>query len=1070
MMKRNLLKISTYKLALRLSVVMFFFLLEFIPAIAKTIPLRKYDVQVVSGKVTDDKGLALPGVTVLIKGTKNGTVTDKNGYYSINVADNKAVLQFRFIGFVTREEQVNERNEINIVLTPDNNNLNEVVVVAYGVQKKVDLTGAVSQISGKELQDRPVANVSQALQGMIAGLNVTTNGGGGAPDATKSLNVRGFTGLDGSLAGPLVLVDGVETNINSINANDIASISLLKDVASSAIYGSRAPNGVLLITTKEGKKNQAPELTYTDNFSFAQPLNLPVMSNSLVFAKTYNEAALNGGLAPIFPDDVLARIAAYIKDPQHTPTTIVTPGTTTWSNYSYPYGNANNDWYKIFFKSWVPNQQHNLSLTGGGDRVTYFVGVGTNDNKGLYNYFKDSYKRDNVRFNLAADINKYVSFSLKTTYSQENDNNPQTQGQNPIQGIYRTWPIIALTDPNGGGDGLNFVTRYSQDGRFITRINDSRINGNITIKPLPGWNIIGDYSYDYNTSNFTGSYFPYFFATTTSTQNTDGSASSVEKQNTFTNYWTYNVFTSYEKNINGHYFKILGGEQAEENTYSLLNGYNNFLYSNSLPSLALTSGPNPTTTDAGGYTWATARTFGKLDYNYKEKYLFQANAAYMGTSLFPQNSRYHLFSSYAAGWNIAKEAFFKPLSKQIQNFKIRISYGGTGDIASLLNAGNYYPSQSFLTTQPQSSTSWIFTPSSGGRQPYVSSPTNLVSPTLTWAKPSMLNIGADIDFLTDFNLTADWYRKNITDQFGGSTTPPATLGIAAPLVNVESSVTKGWEVTLAFRHKYGDFNVNARANISHYSGKVTQYNGNPAGLLSLPYAGEPIGAIWGYTTVGKFQSEQQIANAPSQSYFGGGGFLPGDIQYADLNHDGKISPGSNTVSNHGDLSIIGNTTPKFLYGFNAGVSWKGFSLNLFIQGQGRADIWDSNIFNLNGGLYFSEVTPKLADRWTPSNPNGYFPRIDLSNGPSKDMQVQSYYLQNTEYLRLKNVQFGYTVPNRITQKFHVSDVRIYTSIENLLTFSPVFAHQYVDPELMDNGDLLYPLQRTYSFGIQLNVR
>jgi TonB-dependent SusC/RagA subfamily outer membrane receptor len=278
-MNRDLLKISNYRVAMRLSAVMFFLLLGYFPAVAKTSSFIKYNVQVVSGKVSDDKGVALPGVTILIKGTTNGTVTDKNGYYSINVTDNNAIIQFKFIGFVTQEEQVNGRSVINMIMAPDNNNLNEVVVVAYGVQKKVDLTGAVDQISGKDLQDRPVANVSDALQGMIAGLNVTTNGGGGAPDANKSLNVRGFTGLDGSTAGPLILVDGIETNINSINVNDIASISLLKDVASSAIYGSRAPNGVLLITTKEGKKNQAPELTYTDNFSFAQPLNLPVIYN-----------------------------------------------------------------------------------------------------------------------------------------------------------------------------------------------------------------------------------------------------------------------------------------------------------------------------------------------------------------------------------------------------------------------------------------------------------------------------------------------------------------------------------------------------------------------------------------------------------------------------------------------------------------------------------------------------------------------------------------------------------------------------------------------------------------------
>ena len=1028
----------------------------------------------ISGKVVDSNNMPLPGVTVRIKGEKLATVTDANGKFTLEAPDN-SVLLFSFVGFVTKELPATPGSEMIIHLQLRKSDLNDVIVVAYGTQKKIDLTGAVDQIGPKQLIDRPTTNVGDALQGLMANLNITTNSTGGAPDASKSINVRGFTGFNsgsgtgGNLGGPLILVDGVETDINSLNPNDIESVTLLKDAASSALYGSRAPNGVLLITTKQGKKNQAAQLTYSDNFSYSQPLDVPVMSNSLVFANTFNEANLNSGAGLFFSQDNINRIIAYMNNPSGTPTTIA-QSNGQWANYGG--GNANNNWFKVYLRQWSPAQQHNFSVSGGSDKITYFIGAGTENKTGLFNYFDDSYKRDNLRANVTADINKYITFSLKTSFAQENDNSPYNGGANTganfFHQIARTWPIIPIYDPNGGYDVSSYLAQLQEGGRNISRTNLSNISGDITIKPLPGWDITGHYSYSYTSYNINSSILPFYTATVADPQTVSNTVSSVNEDYQLTSYYMYNVFTSYEKHLGANYFKIQVGDEAEQKTYSELSGNAQNLYNLSQPSISLTDGTQSTADNS--YSWATNSLIGRINYNYQEKYLVEVNSDYMGTSLFPADTRYHLFPSASAGWNVSKEDFFKPLAKSIDNLKFRVSYGVLGDINSLLNAGNYYPYISNLGVTAPTSTSWIFSPSTGGRQPAVSNP-GLVSPTITWTKPAELDLGMDVTFLTDFSATVDWYYKNITDQLGAAITAPGTLGTTAPQINNAASTTKGWDLTATWQHQYNQVHLMARATLSHYSGKVTQYNGNPNKLISEPYAGEQMGAIWGFKTLGKFQSQAQVNSAPSQAAINGSGYLPGDIQYADLNHDGVINYGNSTVANPGDQEIIGNSTPKYFYGFTTGASWKGIDLSIFIQGQGPADFMPNNEYFWNiTSTYQSMVTPKIADRWTPSNPNGYFPRLDLVNGQAKNEISQSGYLLNTAYTRLKNVQIGYTFPNQLTQKFHLYQLRLYASVENALTFSGAFAHQYVDPELLQASEEIYPLERTFSFGVKTNIK
>jgi TonB-linked SusC/RagA family outer membrane protein len=517
----------------------------------------------VTGSVKDDTGGAMPGVTVTLKGTTLVTTTDNKGLFSLSVPTDDGVLVFSSVGYEPVEEPLKSRTVINVRLKAQITNLTDVVVVAYGTQKKVDLTGAVQQISGEDLQNRPVPDISAALQGLMAGLNVTTTSGGGGPGATKAINVRGFTNLSGGLGGPLVLVDGVETGISTINPNDIESVTLLKDAASSALYGSRAPYGVLLIVTKHGKKNSPMSISYSNNFSAGQPIGVPVESNSLTFAQVINEGNENGGGGQLIPDAVINRIKAYIADPTHVPDNIPQPNSpNNWSYNNVGFANANTDWFKVFIKKWTQDQQHNLSVSGGSDKTSYFVGASTDVYNGTYNYINDSYTRDNLRANLTTDINKYITFKLQTNYAHQITYgiDPYTQS-NWFQTMAFNWPLNPLIDPNGGYDYYSQVP-VMKDGGINKVIDDQyRISGDLIVKPLPGLTLTGHYNYDLEFYNQFISALVFNYSTVPN-PNTPHSltVSQVTKSWSELPYYDYNMIANYEHRFGYHYFKIQVGQ------------------------------------------------------------------------------------------------------------------------------------------------------------------------------------------------------------------------------------------------------------------------------------------------------------------------------------------------------------------------------------------------------------------------------------------------------------------------------------------------------------------------------
>lgn len=1028
--------------------------------------------ELIKGRITDSTGQALEGVTVSIKGTRKITTTNAAGEFSIDVPST-GVLVISYTGFETREIKITTGDYKNIQLLPRNKNLEEVVVVGYGTQRKANLTGAVDQVGGEVLQQRPITNVSEGLQGIFANVNISATNSGGAPGAGKSINLRGFTGLNAA-SSPLILVDGVPADINTINPTDIASITVLKDAASSAIYGSRAPNGVILITTNQGAKSRPLRINYNVNLSSSQPVNLPRMMNSLDWANLYNESALNAQQGKFIPESVIDRIKAYLNDPVNTPATIADPNGRDWGTYDNTFGNANNDWFKVYMKKNAASQQHSLSLDGGSEKIAYFLGLGYTDKTGMFKYFEDSYNRYNFRSNITAEVNKWVSIGLKAAYTQENFNYPNngggTTGGNWFHQIGRIWPIIPITAPNGGMIGNSNIPLIKEGGRVGQKSNDSWMTGEVNIKPLPGWIITGSYSYNYFNTGYSETTLPYYSSTQQDPRTLSNTISSVYKSQTQGTYQTYNLFTSYEKKLSDHYFKVMVGQQQEVKRQESLNGFNQSLYNINQPSLSLTYGTNVSAGD-GGYAWATNGTFGRINYSFQDKYILEFNGRYMGSSFFPKDTRNHFFKAFSAGWVVSNESFWSSLAGTVQNLKLRGSYGTLGDLSALLDNQNYYPYVSNLRTFSPQNTSWLFD-ASGTRQPAVSPPSGLVSPTLTWAKPAMLDLGVDIRFLKDFNLTFDWYKRKVTDLFGTAATYPVTLGVNPPTPNNATVETKGFDASLTWNRKFGKVGINVRATLADYKGKVVSFNGNASGSLdnSTWYNGKVMGEIWGFKTEGLFQSPEEIAAAPSQTPIGSVNWFPGDVRYKELNKDGKISWGNYTLSDHGDLVVIGNSTPRYSYGFSTGVDWKGFDLNIFLQGVAKRDFWaGGNYYWGITNAYQSTALTTLYDRWTPTNTGGYFPKLYL-NGDSKNQNPSDRYLINAAYLRLKNVQLGYTLPEKILKKAHITRCRFYISGENLLTMSPALKHQFVDPELLRSDSKIYPLQRSFSAGLNISFQ
>ncbi len=1023
---------------------------------------------VVKGKVSDEKSNPLPGVNIRIKGTDQGIITDAKGEFSLEVSDEKTVLVFSFVGYLTKEVTIGSRRLVEISLEVDEKALEEVVVVGYGTQKKINLTGAVAQISGEVLENRSVTNISQALQGQIANLNISSANGGG-PGSTPSINIRGYTGL-GSAAEPLIVIDGIQGgDLNSININDVESISVLKDAAAAAIYGSSAPYGVILITTKKGKPGQKPIITYNNNFGFAQPINLPESMNSLDLANFLNEAAENSGSAHPITDEQMQRIKDYL-DGKIVSETIENPapGTDGWLG-----GNANNDWFKVLFKNVVFNQQHNIGVSGSTNKASYYLGLGYVGQKGLFQYVNDRFSRYNLRTNLSTDITDWLTVSFRGAYSRsERDDLNSAYGNwigSPIHllGLYKPWSPVVY--PNGVRD--NIFLLFEEGGRE-TQTNDQAIlTGEATFHLMPGWEFTTNYTFDGVYRNTSQHMKTLYTNNVPSGQSTLwlGAPNSFARSYSFNQHFTLNAFTSYEKQLEKHNFKILAGFTQELYNNLSVSGNNSFLYSDELPALSLTYGASPTVGDIANQL-AIRGGFGRINYNYKEKYLVEINGRYDGTSKFLKDVRYRFYPGISAAWVPSRELFWKSLEPVVNSLKIRASYGKLGDQGF---TSNFYPFYPALNAQRPTAGNYLF---SGGRESFIRNPP-LVNSALTWVTVSTLDFGADFSFLSNrLNVSFDWYRRSMDDFVGPAEALPALLGASAPQANSAAMKTEGIELTIGWQHK-GQVSYGVNAVFSDYSSVVTKYP-NPNRLNTTWYKGQQIGEIWGYETHGLFQSESEIASAPVQNRLYSR-WMPGDVRYVDLNGDNQIDWGNNTLDNPGDRKVIGNTTPRFSFGLNANVQYRAFDLTLFFQGVGKREAAPSptshvsNFFwGITGDLGQSSGFVQQHDRWTEATPDGYYPRYYLTTAEmNKNKQTQTRYLLNASYLRVKNLQLGYNLPTAIAKRF-CQKLRLFINLENLLTVTKYI--KTMDPEFSNTQGYalgpdgkVYPLQRVWAGGLQV---
>jgi len=1033
----------------------------------------------VTGIVVDTSGEPLIGATIIVNGTSNGTITDSDGKFMLNVADRSSVLKISYMGYITREitlsaEQWQSSQSLNIIMQEDNSMLDEVVVVGYGTQKKVNLTGAVAQVKGETLSNRSVTNITQALQGQVGNLNISSDGGG-APGANQSINLRGYTGLgegtNGASASPLVVIDGIQGgNINNINMNDVESISVLKDAASAAIYGSNAPFGVILITTKKGKAGAKPTITYENNLSFAQPMNLPRLMNSVEVAKFFNEASANSNHAPMINAEHMERIIDY-ADGLLSYQTIVDP---TAGSDGWLTGHANNDWYDIWFKDVVFNHRHSIGISGSSNSSNYYVGLGYLNQEGIFKVGKDRYQRYNARVNLATDITKWLTFNVRASFARGEQQTIDEDPSNTWQGkrmhaIGRMYAYDPFIYPNGTKNDR--YLSFEQAGEVKNTNDYAVLTGEFVLHPLKGWEVTANYTLDLNYSKHS-----YHQKTVYQTTPKGREVAIYGTPNAFTRssgrsqHYTINAFSSYEKQLGDHYFKALGGYTQEFYDNLAHSGNNSYLYTDNLPSLKLTYGPNPSI-DESAYELAIRGVFGRINYNYKEKYLVEFNGRYDATSRFLKDVRYKFYPGISGAWVPSKEVFWEPITPYVNMLKLRASYGQLGN----QNIGGYYPFYPGLNTVQASNSNYIF---KGGRDAYVSHP-GLVDLSLSWETTSSINFGTDMTFLSNrLNFSFDWYRRKVSDMAGPSAAKPGILGADPPLSNSATMETKGFELSIGWRDQIGAFHYGVNAVLSDYQSKILKYP-SPDNVFYRWYPGKKIGEIWGYETVGLFQSEEEIAAAADQSAIHGK-WSPGDVHLADLDGDGKVDWGDNTIDNPGDRRVIGNTTPRYAFGVTLNAEYKGFDFTAFFQGVGKRDCATDSDSNLTtyfwgntGDVNQSNGFKEQLDRWSEDNPNGFFPKFYWGDEMNKNKLVQTRYLINAAYLRLKNVQLGYTFPAKWMDKAKIQKLRVFANVENLFTITNMI--KTMDPEFSNSGGYVnglpdgkvYPLQRTWAFGVNI---
>lgn len=1037
----------------------------------------------IAGRVTDAvSGEGLPGVNILLKGTQRGTTTDAEGAFSLTVPNAEAVLVFSFVGYISQEIAVGSRTSVDVSLKVDEKALDEVVVVGFGTQRKVNLTGAVGTVSSKDLQNRPVLHVTQALQGLVPGLNIQQTSG--MLDATPGINIRGVGNLGtGSSSAPLVLIDGVEGDLRHLNPQDIENISVLKDAAASSIYGSRAPFGVILITTKKGSPGQI-KFNYNGNVRLGSPTVMPNMMDSYTFATFLNDASDNANTGRYISDERLQRIIDYQNGVINTVSIRDPANPALWANGN-SLGNANVDIYDVYYKDWASSQEHNMSASGGNERFTFYMGLGYQNKDGLLAIATDNYRKITPTGTIEAQMTdwlklRYTVRFIRMDYSKPTDLNDGLYANLARQG----WPFLPVYDDNGFYYPANSpMLGIIEGGRTKAQTDSYNNHGSLILEPLKNWRTTVEFNYNIRTYNAHGASLRTYHHDAAGNPMIRRQTSWVRNDQEKNNFLNLNAYSAYHFSLgDNHNFSSMVGAQLDNMKYSAFYLSRAGVIVDDLPVIDLTSGLNPdgslATPTVGGLMseWSTAGYFGRINYDYQGKYLFEGNLRYDGTSRFRRETRWNWFPSFSAGWNIAREAFWSDWSNLVSTLKLRGSYGKLGN----QNTNSWYPTYPVINVNSNAGM-WL----QNGSRPNVASSPDLISSALTWEKINTLDVGLDIEaFNNRLTGSFDYYVRKTLDMVGPSRELPNVLGKAVPPSNNTNLKTAGFELVLGWQDRLANgISYGTRLLLGDHQTTVTRYP-NESQTLATYISGQKLNNIWGYETIGLAKSQEEMQAHLATLPNGGQGplgnnWMAGDIMYRDLNGDGKIDAGNNTMSNPGDQKIIGNSTPRFQFGVDLNVAWKGFDLRVFFQGVGKRDYWtnSTSFFGVNSEGQWEIIGLKEhvdyfrleSSNNLPANLDAYYPR-PLISGAGKNQHIQTRYLQNAAYIRLKNLALGYTLPSRLTQQFFASGLRLFISGENLWTGSniaPMFDPESIDASNNYVSGASYPLEKVLSFGLSL---
>lgn len=1018
-----------------------------------------------TGVVEDATGEPVIGANVKVDGTNMAVTTDIDGRFSFPNVVKGATITISSLGFKSTSIVWNG-SPLTIVLEEESNALDEVVVVGYGVQKKVNLTGAVAAVSGNVLENRPITNVGQGLQGVIG--NLTVSPGSGAPGQGASFNVRGVTSISGNSAtsgSPLVLVDNVQMDINLVNPDDIESISVLKDGASAAIYGARAAYGVILITTKKGKAGEKPVINFSATGYWSKSALEFHKVNSLDYINIYDAASINAGASAEFVGLRREMIEDYFYGRREDPV-YIDPSNTD-GKYSYC---GNTDWWDALYKTSF-NQNYNISASGGTDKTTYYMSLGLFDQGTNRVGADEDYKRWNAKLSVNTQLTPWLNVGANITNSYISQSHPTgsaNSGVTSMGGMFKNdlSPLMPVRHPDGNyagqGSYTNPIAMAELGGTSKYKYNDLWLTGIVRLTPMKGLMIQADYTWNYYSNNsryhntsfmeygIPGGYaMPYIWSSPTA----------VQYATNHDYYTSFNVFGQYDWTLNDkHDFSVMIGYNQEKKVNGGFNARRQDMITNDL--LMLSQGTGQLTAGSSATQWAINSVFGRINYSFMGKYLVEFTGRYDGTSKFPSGDRYGFFPSGSLGWRVSEENFWEPLRGWWNNMKIRASYGRLGNQAV---SGNF---PYLLAYGIQSNFGYLI---NNNTITAVTAP-GLVSASLTWEKVDQVDLGFDAAFFNN-KLVAefDWFSRETKGALTSGTPLPAVLGTSVPQANAANIRTNGWEVTLNWNDRISSIGLNyhARLSLSDNWATVTKFE-NPSPddpNLGYLYVGQRIGEIWGYESNGLFQTQEEIDKHADQSYIYGGKWNTGDVKYEDLNGDGKINNGNNRLYDHGDIKVIGNDQPRYMFGITLGADWKGIDFEMFWQGVGKRDLRGGSVgeFWAFPNKWQTPLETSM-DYWSEDNRGAYFPRIYLGNN-GRNQQTSTRYLLNAAYGRLKNLTLGYTIPAEITKKAGIQKVRVYLQGENLLTISGL--KKYADPETVNK--MTYPIQKKYSIGLSLTL-